>query len=224
MGSRQGQRSAGPDQAGLGRLIVLRLIRPKGEDRAGPVAGQIVYQSVSEAKVNNVLFKQSKVMNMVTRALVLTGLLGFSVTVAWAQSGSDRVADNLAPIGDVCLAGDPCSAAPAAAAPAAAPAPAPVVAAPAAAAPAPAAEPAADNFDVAGAYQLRCFACHGTGAAGAPVIGNAEAWGERMAKGMDAVMANAINGIGAMPARGLCMDCTDDQIAALINYMVDGGQ
>lgn len=178
------------------------------------------------------LFKQSKFMNLVTRTLVLTGLLGFSVTLAWAQSGSDRVADNLAPVGSVCLAGDPCSAAPAAAT---APAPAPVAAAPAAAAPAPApvvaapaaaapAAPAADGFDVAGAYQMRCFACHGTGAAGAPVTGNADAWGERMAKGMEAVMANAINGIGAMPARGLCMDCTDDQIAALINYMVAGGQ
>jgi cytochrome c5 len=91
--------------------------------------------------------------------------------------------------------------------------------------PEPAAAPAvADDFDVAGTYQMRCFACHGTGAAGAPVLGDADAWGERMAKGMETVMANAINGIGAMPARGLCMDCTDEHIEALITYMAEGGQ
>ena len=90
--------------------------------------------------------------------------------------------------------------------------------------PATAAAPAADDFDVAATYQLRCFACHGTGAAGAPVLGDADAWGARMANGIETVMANAINGVGAMPARGLCMDCTDDHIRSLIDYMVEGGQ
>lgn len=159
--------------------------------------------------------------------MVLVVLSGYSATLAWAQSDTNRIAGNLAPVGEVCLAGEPCSEAPGA--PAAAPTapPAPVAAAQPApiAMPEPAAAPAvADDFDVAGTYQMRCFACHGTGAAGAPVLGDADAWGERMAKGIETVMANAINGIGAMPARGLCMDCTDEHIEALITYMAEGGQ
>lgn len=172
-------------------------------------------------------FKHSKPISLITRALTLLSVIGFSTTLSWAQSDTARISSNLAPVGEICLAGDPCTAAPAAAAATATASPqvATPTPAPAAAAepePAPAAAPAVDDFDVAGAYQLRCFACHGTGAAGAPVAGDADAWGERMAKGMDAVMANAINGLGAMPARGLCMDCTDDHIRSLIEYMVEG--
>ncbi|MCB1672983.1 MAG: c-type cytochrome [Gammaproteobacteria bacterium] len=174
---------------------------------------------------------QSKIIGLVARGLTLAGLLGISTSLVWAQSDADRISANLAPVGDICIAGDPCSDAPGAAPARAASAPSastassqtPAAAPEPAAEPAATAEPAADDFDVAATYQMRCFACHGTGAAGAPMFGNADAWGERMAKGMDAVLANAINGLGAMPPRGLCMDCTDDQLVALINYMVDGG-
>ena len=69
-----------------------------------------------------------------------------------------------------------------------------------------------------------CFACHGSGAAGAPVTGDAEAWGERMEKGIDVVLANAMNGTGAMPAKGMCMDCTEENIRSLIDFMVEGSQ
>jgi cytochrome c5 len=65
------------------------------------------------------------------------------------------------------------------------------------------------------------MACHTTGAAGAPMLGDAEAWNERLEKGMDQVLANAINGVGAMPARGLCMSCSDDDLQALIDYMIE---
>jgi len=74
-------------------------------------------------------------------------------------------------------------------------------------------------FDVESTYQMSCFACHGTGAAGAPILGDADAWTERMAKGMDAVMVNVMNGINAMPAKGLCMTCSEDDLLALVNYM-----
>ena len=79
---------------------------------------------------------------------------------------------------------------------------------------------AASDFDPAGAYQANCFACHGTGAAGAPKLGDSEAWDTRMEKGMEAVMANAINGIGAMPARGICMSCSDDDLQLVVEYML----
>ena len=51
-----------------------------------------------------------------------------------------------------------------------------------------------------------------TGAAGAPKTGDAAAWAPRIAKGMDTLYGNAINGVGAMPAKGLCADCSDDEI------------
>lgn len=83
-----------------------------------------------------------------------------------------------------------------------------------------------DGFDVEASYMASCFACHSTGAAGAPKVGpgNAEAWAPRMEKGMDAVVANAITGMNAMPPKGLCFTCTDDDLRALVEYMVSSSQ
>ncbi len=66
-----------------------------------------------------------------------------------------------------------------------------------------------------------CIACHGAGMPGAAKIGDKEAWAAKLEKGKDAVMANAIAGINAMPARGLCMDCSDDELWAAIEYMAN---
>jgi cytochrome c5 len=38
---------------------------------------------------------------------------------------------------------------------------------------------------------------------------------------MDVVMANVINGLNAMPARGLCVSCSDDDLKSLVDYMVN---
>ena len=91
---------------------------------------------------------------------------------------------------------------------------------PAAAAQAAVAEPVVAAFDVESTYQMSCFACHGTGAAAAPKLDDQDAWAERLAKGMDAVMANVLNGVNAMPARGLCMTCSDDDLRRLVDYMI----
>lgn len=68
-------------------------------------------------------------------------------------------------------------------------------------------------------YLRSCHSCHGTGIAGAPRTGDLAAWSPRMEKGMDTLVANAINGYQAMPPRGLCFDCTEEQFAALIAMM-----
>ena len=83
-----------------------------------------------------------------------------------------------------------------------------------------------DGFDVEATYMMSCFACHSTGAAGAPKVGdgNAEVWAPRLEKGMDAIVANAINGLNSMPAKGLCFTCTDEDLAALVSYMVSSSQ
>jgi len=155
---------------------------------------------------------------------------------AYAQN----VADNIRPVGSVCMAGQPCVGTTAGnAGSSAMPAPATAAVAEvveevveeavemvAEAAEEMVAEVATEvaaavsDFDAAGVYQMNCFACHGTGAAGAPMLGDSEAWDARMEKGMEAVMANAINGVGAMPARGICMSCSDDDLQQVVEYML----
>jgi cytochrome c5 len=92
-----------------------------------------------------------------------------------------------------------------------------------AAAPAPAAA-AADADPGAATYNRVCQACHATGAAGAPLFGNKEAWAPRIAQGMDVLLHTAINGKGAMPPRGTCAQCSDDDLRAAIEYMVSKAQ
>ncbi len=92
---------------------------------------------------------------------------------------------------------------------------APVVAAPAA--------PAAPRSGEA-VYKSSCFACHGTGAAGAPKLGDAAAWGPRAATGMDALMNSAINGKNTMPPRGTCGSCSDDELKSAVEYMLENSK
>ncbi|OUS27344.1 hypothetical protein A9Q99_15135 [Gammaproteobacteria bacterium 45_16_T64] len=68
-------------------------------------------------------------------------------------------------------------------------------------------------------YGTTCVACHSTGAAGAPKTGDAAAWAPRYTNGVDALVASAKAGKGAMPPMGLCADCSDDELKALINFM-----
>ena len=84
-------------------------------------------------------------------------------------------------------------------------------------------EQAAEAIDGQSLYSV-CAACHATGAAGAPVVGDAAAWGTRLAGGIDAVVSNAINGKGAMPPKGGSMHLSDDEIRAIVQYMVDASQ
>jgi cytochrome c5 len=83
---------------------------------------------------------------------------------------------------------------------------------------------AASGFDVEAAYMQSCWACHNSGAAGAPKLDDTAAWATRMEKGFEAVLANAMNGMNAMPPKGMCMTCTDDQLRELVQYMVDSSQ
>ncbi len=93
-------------------------------------------------------------------------------------------------------------------------------AAPAPAAAAPAAVAAADTGKGKQVYDASCMACHSTGAAGAPMLGNSAAWAPRIAQGMDTLLQHAINGIRAMPPKGTCMACSNDDIKAAVDYMV----
>ena len=69
--------------------------------------------------------------------------------------------------------------------------------------------------------QQACVACHGSGAAGAPKIGDKAAWAPRLALGLDGLTKSAIKGKNAMPARGGNPDIADLEIARSIVWMAN---
>ncbi len=56
---------------------------------------------------------------------------------------------------------------------------------------------------------------------GAPKKGDAAAWEARVAQGMDVLLDHAIKGFNAMPPKGTCMACSDDEIKAAIDFMLE---
>ena len=130
-------------------------------------------------------------------------LLAISVS---AQDLSDKqraeIEARIKPVGEVCLEGDSSCGGP-------------VVAA------AGGAERSGEDV-----YNAACMACHSTGAAGAPKLGDATAWAERIARGNDALYDSAINGVPGtgMMAKGGCVNCSDNETMAAVDYMVTGSQ
>ena len=70
-------------------------------------------------------------------------------------------------------------------------------------------------------YETGCAACHDSGVAGSPMIGNKGQWEQRKVKGYEMLVDNAYNGINGMPAKGLCSDCTKEEIGIAVQYMLD---
>jgi len=66
-----------------------------------------------------------------------------------------------------------------------------------------------------------CVACHGTGANGAPKIGDDKAWAKRAKQGLASLTASALKGIRQMPPHGGNPDLTDTEIERAITYMVN---
>lgn len=64
-----------------------------------------------------------------------------------------------------------------------------------------------------------CALCHVTGEAGAPVVGDADDWQRRLAKGEDAVIQNVLYGVNSMPPLGYCMSCEVADFRAMVAYM-----
>jgi cytochrome c5 len=70
-------------------------------------------------------------------------------------------------------------------------------------------------------YTAVCAACHATGAAGAPKIGDVGAWSARIGQGYDTLVQHAVNGIRAMPAKGGNPDLDDIEVARALVYMTN---
>lgn len=68
-------------------------------------------------------------------------------------------------------------------------------------------------------YDAACAACHATGAAGAPKLGDKGMWSKRLSQGFDTLWKHAVNGINAMPAKGGNPDLDDIEVARAVAYM-----
>lgn len=69
-------------------------------------------------------------------------------------------------------------------------------------------------------FKLQCTACHTSGAAGAPKIGDAAAWSARLATGYETLLNSALKGKGAMAAQG-GGDYEDLEIARAVVYLAN---
>jgi cytochrome c5 len=69
-------------------------------------------------------------------------------------------------------------------------------------------------------YEEICGMCHNAGLADAPKLGDRAAWKPRIDQGIETMVKHAIHGLKAMPPRGGCMTCTDEEIHKTVEYMV----
>ena len=128
-------------------------------------------------------------------SFLVLGLIAQTVTADVVPPGSeDDIRARLQPFGDLCRAGEDCGQA--------------------------AAAVASGPLSGEAVYNQFCVACHATGVGGAPMLGAADAWAPRMAQGLDTLWDHTLNGINAMPAKGTCMSCSDDELRGAMDYMV----
>jgi cytochrome c5 len=138
--------------------------------------------------------------NAVSHMKKLFGILLMTAMVSGtAVANDDEVQARIAPVGSTCMQGDKCAAAPA---------------------PVAAAGPKSGK-DV---YAGFCTTCHGAGVLGAPKYGAAADWAPRVAKGKETLYTHAIAGFNAMPPKGMCAACSDDEIKGAVDYMLDGSK
>lgn len=129
-----------------------------------------------------------------------------------AFASTDDIAERIKRVGDVCVEGAECPSETVS----------PTVATPTVAAPM---VVVADGASVESNFNKSCATCHNAGIAGAPKFADAAAWAPRVEKGMDTLYASTINGLPpAMPQKGMCFSCSDDELRALVDYMVDAAK
>ena len=159
--------------------------------------------SVSSQTINpgpNIMISRTFLKSAVEATLTASLMTGTAANAV--ENATNEIIDRVKPVGHLVILKESEAAAPAAEA-------------------VPAMETAPATADAGKAtYDTACFACHGTGAAGAPILGNKEVWAPRVGKGIDTLSSNAINGINAMPPKGGAMSLTDEQVKAVVDYMV----
>ena len=77
-------------------------------------------------------------------------------------------------------------------------------------------------------WEQTCAVCHRNGIAGAPAMGNKQAWKPRLAKGTDILIQHAIEGFegeeGIMPAKGGNTALSNEQVADAVKFMLSRSQ
>ena len=153
------------------------------------------------------------IMGALAVLAIILIMIASNLTSEVAEYKPDEVViENITPVGQVNVGGKSASA------------PAGTAAMPAGTAMASAAPAAAEPKSGEQVYNGSCMACHATGAAGAPKLGDAAAWAPRIAKGMPSLMTSVTKGLNAMPPKGLCMACSDAELQAAVEYMVSKSQ
>lgn len=81
----------------------------------------------------------------------------------------------------------------------------------------------AQNADRSGKeiVESLCVSCHGSGANGAPKIGDRKAWSKRASQGLTSLTQHALSGIRQMPSHGGNPNLSDTEIERAITYMVN---
>lgn len=141
-------------------------------------------------------------LKLIMSGLAALGVMaGTSSAFAQEEAARNAIAERLAPVGQLCLQGQDCGTASAPA------------------------ESSSDggsgDIDGGDIYSNVCSACHETGAAGAPIRGDEDAWAARTEQGFATLLDHSINGIGAMPARGGNPNLSDEEMEAATKYMVE---
>ena len=141
-------------------------------------------------------------MPALAKNLLLGSCIAFVVSGPAFASLEDEIAERIKKVGTVCVEGNDCGST--------------------ASSGAGASEVSAD---VETNYNKTCATCHNAGVAGAPRFAQAADWKPRIAKGLEHLYKSAIMGMPpAMPAKGMCFACSDDDLKALVDYMVDAAK
>ncbi|MFJ1269501.1 cytochrome c5 family protein [Legionella lytica] len=70
-------------------------------------------------------------------------------------------------------------------------------------------------------YEQYCIVCHKDGLAGAPKFRNEQDWKPRLTgRTLEDLVASSIKGLNAMPTKGTCFKCSEDDLSAAISYML----
>lgn len=70
-------------------------------------------------------------------------------------------------------------------------------------------------------YKQICAACHATGAANSPKVGDNAGWAARIAQGYETLLKHAVEGFKGMPAKGGNADLDEVEVARAIVFMAN---
>jgi cytochrome c5 len=141
---------------------------------------------------------------VLTRILMLglsLGLIAAAQAVELTDEQRAAIEARISPVGEVCLQGESCGGTPAVMG-------------------------AVAVIDGEGTYNMACLACHASGVAGAPIVGDVGSWAPRIAKGIDALYNSGVNGVAgtAMMAKGGRADLSDEAVIAAVDFMIENSQ